>query len=149
MEIRTQDGQVMFESEFRSYIKANGGPTWDQTTPEILQALGADMVLEGPQAQPTRYQTAFRDGVQQIDGQWYTKYSVADLDADGIAAKDAEQAKAVRTDRDQRLKDSDWTQGKDIPDAISQPWAIYRQALRDVPSQSGFPWNVQWPTKSE
>jgi hypothetical protein len=149
MEIRTQDGQVMFESEFRSYIKANGGPTWDQTTPEILQALGADMVLEGPQAQPTRYQTTFRDGVQQIDGQWYTKYSVADLDADGIAAKDAEQAKAVRTDRDQRLKDSDWTQGKDIPDAISQPWAIYRQALRDVPSQTGFPWDVQWPTKME
>lgn len=149
MEIRTQDGQVMFESEFRSYIKANGGPTWNQTTPEILQALGADMVLEGPQAQPTRYQTAFRDGVQQIDGQWYTKYSVADLDAEGIAAKDAGQAKAVRADRDQRLKDSDWTQGKDIPDAVSQPWAIYRQALRDVPSQSGFPWDVQWPTQPE
>jgi hypothetical protein len=149
MEIRTQDGQVMFESEFRAYIKANDGPTWDQTTPEILQALGADPVLEGPQAQPTRYQTAFRDGVQQIAGQWYTKYSVADLDAEGIAVKDAEQAKAVRADRDQRLKDSDWTQGKDISDAVSQPWAIYRQALRDVPSQAGFPWDVQWPTQPE
>jgi len=149
MEIRTQDGQVMFESEFRSYIKANGGPTWAETTEEILNSLAADVVFEGPQAQPTRYQTTFRDGVQQIEGKWYTKYSVADLDADGIAAKDAEQAKAVRTDRDQRLKDSDWTQGKDIPDAISQPWAIYRQALRDVPSQTGFPWDVQWPTKME
>ena len=149
MEIRTQDGQVMFESEFRSYIKANGGPTWDQTTPEILQALGADMVLEGPQAQPTRYQTAFRDGVQQIDGQWYTKYSVVDLDADGIAAKDAEQAKGMRQTRNDKLKECDWTQGKDIPDAVSQPWAIYRQALRDVPSQSGFPWDVQWPTQPE
>jgi hypothetical protein len=149
MEIRTQDGQVMFEGEFRSYIKANGGPTWDQTTPEILAELGADVVLEGPQAQPTRYQIAFRDGVVQIDGQWYTKYSVADLDADGIAAKDAEQAKAIRSDRDQRLKDSDWTQGKDIPDAVSQPWAVYRQALRDVPQQTGFPWDVQWPTQPE
>jgi hypothetical protein len=150
MEIRIREsGQVMFESEFRSYIKANGGPTWDQTTPEILQALNADVVFEGPQAQPTRYQTAFRDGVQQIEGKWYTKYSVADLDAEGIAAKDAEQAKAVRSDRDQRLKDSDWTQGKDIPDAVSQPWAIYRQTLRDVPSQTGFPWDVQWPTQPE
>lgn len=149
MEIRTQDGQVMFESEFRSYIKANGGPTWDQTTPEILQALGADVVLEGPQAQPTRYQTAFRDGVEQIDGQWYTKYSVADLDAEGIAAKDAEQAKNVRSQRDERLVQTDWTQGKDIPDAISQPWAVYRQALRDMPAQTGFPWDVQWPTKPE
>lgn len=150
MEIRIREsGQVMFESEFRSYIKANGGPTWAETTEEILNSLAADVVFEGPQAQPTRYQTTFRDGVQQIEGKWYTKYSVADLDADGIAAKDAEQAKAVRTDRDQRLKDSDWTQGKDIPDAISQPWAIYRQALRDVPSQTGFPWDVQWPTKME
>lgn len=149
MEIRTQDGQVMFESEFRSYIKANGGPTWAETTEEILNSLGADVVFEGPQSQPTRYQTAFRDGVQQIDGKWYTKYSVVDLDADGIAAKDAGQAKAVRADRDQRLKDSDWTQGKDIPDNISNVWATYRQALRDVPQQAGFPWDVQWPTQPE
>lgn len=149
MEIRTQDGQVMLEGEFRSYIKSNGGPTWDQTTPEILAELGAEVVLEGPQAQPTRYQVAFRDGVEQIEGQWYTKYSVADLDAEGIAAKDAEQAKNVRQTRNDKLKETDWTQGKDISDAVSQPWAVYRQALRDVPSQSGFPWDVQWPTKSE
>ena len=145
MEIRTQDGQVMFENEFRSYIKANGGPTWDQTTPEILQALNADVVLEGPQAQPTRYQTAFRDGVEQIDGQWFTKWSVADMDDEAKATADARQAESVRQTRNQKLKDCDWTQGKDIPDAVSQPWAVYRQALRDVPGQAGFPWDVKWP----
>lgn len=149
MEIRTQDGQVMFEGEFRSYIKANGGPTWDQTTPEILQALNADVVLEGPQAQPTRYQTAFRDGVEQINGQWFTKWSVADMGDEAKAAADARQAEAVRQSRNQQLKDCDWTQGKDIPDAVSQPWAVYRQALRDVPSQAGFPWDVQWPAQPE
>ena len=124
-------------------------PTWDQTTLEVLQALGAEVVLEGPQASPTRYQVAFRDGVEQIEGKWYTKYSVSDMNAEGIAAKDAEQAKNVRQTRNDKLKETDWTQGKDIPDAVSQPWAVYRQALRDVPSQSGFPWDVQWPTKSE
>ena len=147
MEIRTQDGQVMFEGEFRSYIKANGGPTWDQTTPEILSDLGASIVLEGPQAQPTRYQTAFRDGVEQIDGQWFTKWSVADMDDEAKAETDARQAETVRSDRNQRLKDSDWSQGKDIADAVSQPWAVYRQALRDVPEQAGFPWEVVWPEK--
>jgi len=40
MEIRTQDGQVMLEEAFRFYIKSNGGPTWEQTTPEILQRPG-------------------------------------------------------------------------------------------------------------
>lgn len=141
-------GQVMLEDELRRWAKENDGPSWDRTTDEVLEALGADVVFEGPQAQPTRYQVAFRDGVeQQADGKWYTKYSVADMDAEAIAAKDAEQAAAVREDRNKRLADCDWTQVKDISDAISAPWAAYRQALRDVPAQAGFPWDVQWPDK--
>jgi hypothetical protein len=144
MKIRTQDGQVMYESEFRAYTKANGGPTWETTTIEVLEALGAEVVFEGPQAQPTRYQTAFRDGVEQIDGKWYTKYSVADIDDEAKAVKDAEQAKSVRTARDEKLKDSDWTQIADAP-VDKAAWATYRQALRDVPAQSGFPWTITWP----
>lgn len=149
MQIRTQDGQVMYEAEFRAYQQANGGPTWGQTTEEVLDSLGADVVFEGPQAQPTRYQVAFADGAEQIEGKWYTKYSVADMDAEAIAAKDAEQAKSVRASRTEKLKDTDWTQGKDIPDNVSSAWAAYRQGLRDVPSQAGFPWSVQWPTQPE
>ena len=148
MEIRTQDGQVMYEAEFRAYTKANGGPTWETTTTEVLEALGAEVVFEGPQAQPTRYQTAFRDGVEQIDGKWYTKYSVSDMDDEAKAVKDTEQAKSVRTSRDEKLKDSDWTQIADAP-VDKEVWATYRQALRDVPTQSGFPWEVTWPTQGE
>ena len=144
MEIRIREtGQVMFEGEFRSMHPDTSFPV--PLTAEILADFGADVVLEGPQAQPTRYQVGYRDGVQQIDGQWFTKYSVADMDDDAKAAKDAEQAKSVRSDRNQRLKDSDWSQGKDIADVVSQPWAVYRQALRDVPEQAGFPWDVKWP----
>ena len=150
MEIRIRDsGQVMYEGEFRAYQKSIGGPTWDQTTTEVLEALGADVVFEGPQASPTRYQTAFRDGVVEMDGKWYTKYSVADMDDEAKASADAQQAKNVREDRNRRLSDTDWTQGKDIPDNVSGVWATYRQALRDVPSQSGFPWEVTWPAKPE
>jgi hypothetical protein len=145
MQIRLRaTGAVMLEGEFRAYQQANGGPTWDRTTDEVLQALGADPVFEGPQAQPTRYQTAFRDGVEQIDGKWYTKYSVADMDAEAIAAKDAEQAKSVRETRNQKLKDSDWTQVADAP-VDKAAWATYRQELRDITAQAGFPWNVTWP----
>ena len=146
MEIRTQDGQVMFESEFRQHIKQNGGGTWETTTPQILASLGASVVLEGPQASPTRYQTTFRDGVQEIDGQWFTKYSVADMDDEAKTAKDAEQAKSVRTTRDEKLKATDWTQVSDAPvDKIV--WATYRQALRDLTKESGFPWDMAWPTE--
>lgn len=150
MEIRLRaNGQTMLEDELRRWAKENNGPSWDRTTDEVLEALGADVVFEGPQATPTRYQISFRDGVEQdAEGRWFTKYSVADLDAEGIAAKDAEQAKSVREQRNQKLKDSDWTQVADAP-VDQAAWAAYRQALRDIPSQQGFPWEVQWPTQPE
>ena len=145
MQVRIREtGAVMYESEFRAYTKSNGGPSWDATTTEVLEALGADVVFEGPQAQPTRYQLAFADGVEQIDGQWFTKYSVADMDADAIAAKDAEQAKAIRDQRNTKLTESDWTQVADAP-VDKQAWATYRQALRDITIQTGFPWEITWP----
>ena len=62
---------------------------------------------------------------------------------------DDEKAGQVRAERNSKLKDSDWTQGKDIPDNVSSPWATYRQALRDITAQSEFPWGVQWPTQPE
>ena len=145
MEIRTQDGQVMFEEQFRQHIKQNGGGTWETTTPEILASLGASVVLEGPQVSPTRYQTAFRDGVQEIDGQWFTKYSVADMDDESKTAKDAEQAKSVRTTRDEKLKATDWRFRSDMNP--SQEWKEYCQALRDLPNQAGFPYDMTWPTE--
>lgn len=145
MEIRIREtGAVMLEDEFRAYQKANGGPSWDRTTDEVLESLGADVVFEGPQATPTRYQISFRDGVIQMDGKWFTKYSVADMDAEAIAAKDADQAKSVREQRNQKLKDSDWTQLIDAP-VDRQAWVVYRQELRDITSQAGFPWEVTWP----
>jgi len=160
MQIRTQTGQVMYESEFRAYQKANGGPTWETTTDEVLEALGADVIFEGPQATGgTVYQYSQAAGVEQINGKWYTKYVLGPIFTDGEttateqeaaykAAKDAEQAKSVRTARDEKLKDSDWTQIADAP-VDKAAWATYRQALRDVPTQSGFPWEITWPTQGE
>jgi len=145
MEIRIRtSGQVMYEGEFRQLNPNTSFP--QQISADTLNDFGADVVLEGPQASPTRYQTAYRDGVEQIDGKWYTKYAVADMDDKAKTAKDAEQAKAVRTTRGEKLKDSDWTQVADAP-VDKAVWATYRQALRDVTAQSGFPWEVTWPTQ--
>jgi hypothetical protein len=122
-------------------------PTVGIPTPipaDLIDDLGADPVLEGPRPTVTRYQTAYRDGVSLIGGQWFAQYSVAEMDANTKAATDAAQAEAVRAMRDQRLTSSDWTQVADSP--VDKPsWAAYRTALRDVPAQSGFPWDVIWP----
>ena len=165
MQIRIREsGAVMYESEFRAYTKANGGPSWDTTTTEVLEALGADVVFEGPQATGgTVYQYSVYGGVQQLDGKWYTKWNLGPSffdteDADGNvttaaqneaaykAQKDTEQAKSVRDDRTKRLSDSDWTQIADST-ADKAAWATYRQALRDVSAQSSFPWDITWPTQ--
>jgi hypothetical protein len=65
------------------------------------------------------------------------------------AIPDEEKAGQVRSERNSKLAATDWTQGKDIPDNVSSTWAAYRQALRDVPAQAGFPWEVTWPTQPE
>lgn len=163
MEVRIRaTGQVMLEGELRRWAKENNGPSWDITTDEVLEALGADVVFEGPQATGgTAYQASVRQGVEQgADGKWYTKYvlgpiftdtpqsTAAEQEAAYKAAVDAQQAKAVREDRNQKLKDTDWTQVADSP-VDKAAWATYRQALRDITSQTGFPWNVTWPAKPE
>jgi hypothetical protein len=145
MEIRIrQSGQVVYESEFRSL---HPNTTFPQVlTTQVLNEAGADVVFEGPQATPTRYQTAYRNGVEQIGGKWYTKYSVADMDDEAKTALDSKQAESVRNERTKKLAETDWTQLTDAP-VNSAAWGTYRQALRDVTSQAGFPWEVTWPTK--
>lgn len=55
-------------------------------------------------------------------------------------------AQDARLERSKRLTVTDWTQNADIPQATKDKWALYRQALRDVPQQAGFPNNIVWPT---
>ena len=160
MEIRLRStGEVMLEDQFRRYQKENGGPTWDRTTDEVLEALGADVVFEGAQATGgTVYQYSMRAGVEQIEGKWYTKYILGPVfanteDATAVeqeatykAQKDAEFAANARNQRDTLLTQTDWTQVADAP-VDKAAWAAYRQALRDVPQQAGFPVTITWPEK--
>lgn len=157
MQIRIREtGAVMYESELRSYLQANNGPSFDQLIPEVMEAIGVDPVLEGPQAiGGDHYQFSQRDGVEQVDGKWYTKYILGPVFTDGETTaaeqetaykvmKDAEQAKSVRDSRNTKLSESDWTQVADAP-VDKAAWATYRQALRDVTAQANFPWTIDWP----
>ena len=147
MEIRIREtGAVVTSSEFRAMHPNTGFP--QVLVEEILDAFGADPVFNGPQAQPTRYQVAYRDGVEQVNGKWYTKFAVADMGDEAKAALDEQQAASMRSERSRRLAESDWTQVEDSP-VDKAAWATYRQALRDIPTQAGFPWEVTWPAKPE
>lgn len=80
----------------------------------------------------------------QQNGKWVQSWDVLDMDAAEIAERDSLKAKEVRAQRDRLLAESDWTQVADAP-VDKAAWANYRQALRDITEQAGFPLEVQWP----
>lgn len=163
MEIRIRaTGQVLLDHEWVKWVAMTYEKSVGPLSPEVVEMFDSDPVFEGPQATGgTVYQYSMRQGVeQQSDGKWYTKYvlgpiftdtpeaTAAEQEAAYKAMKDAEHAKAVREDRNQKLKDTDWTQLADSP-VDKAVWATYRQALRDITAQPGFPWEINWPTQPE
>jgi len=68
------------------------------------------------------------------------------MEAEYAAGANDRAASAHRTERNAKLTESDWTQVADAP-VDKTAWATYRQALRDIPEQAGFPETVVWPEK--
>jgi len=77
------------------------------------------------------------DFLQASDGAWQLAYQTEQLPTDEAEAN-------VRGRRAGLLAECDWTQVDDAP-VDKTVWAVYRQELRDIPDQSGFPYNVNWP----
>ena len=105
-------------------------------------------VLESPIPQTVGYQTMEEVEPKFLNGVWYRDYVVKDLSAEIIAAANLRKGSLVRDQRNRLLNQSDWTQVADAP-VDKQAWAVYRQALRDITNQPGFPTEVTWPTKPE
>ena len=166
MEIRNREsGAVTTVSQFKASYPNTSFPK--QITTDILDSYGYDAVLNGAAATVTApYGASTRDGVEQIDGKWFTKFiagpvftdttdsegkvtTAADNEAAYKARIDATAATSVRAERDQKLTASDWTQMADSPLASDKKteWATYRTSLRDLPSASGFPHTMTWPTE--
>lgn len=78
------------------------------------------------------------------------------LTSEEEAARDAEElewangaedraSERIRSKRDRLLSETDWMANSDV--TMSDEWRTYRQSLRDISSQEGFPNDVTWPTK--
>jgi len=77
----------------------------------------------------------------EVNGAWIQSYSVVQK-----PQEDAERN--IRNRRNNLLLESDWTQVADAP-VDQTAWATYRQSLRDITAQEGFPFNATFPTKPE
>jgi len=153
-------GDIKSQGEIRKMHPNTSLPrVWDES---ICEALGIDVIFEGPQATGgDQYQFSQAAGIEEINGKWYTKYvlgpiftdndevTAAEQEAAYKAQKDAEKATQIRSERDSKLAETDWVtiRAMDTGTAMSAEWSAYRQALRDITAQDGFPWNVTWPEK--
>ena len=78
--------------------------------------------------------------VYELDNKWHKVKTVVQL-------PESQAASNVRNERDSLLQETDWLGASDV--VMSDAWTIYRQALRDLPTQDDFPFNVTYPTKPE
>lgn len=80
----------------------------------------------------------------EVNGAWLLTWAVAQLPQDQAEAN-------VRLERDRLLQETDWIVIKayERNDNIPAEWEMYRQALRDLTAQEGFPYSVDWPIKPE
>lgn len=100
---------------------------------------------EPPEFDPD-FETLVEDTPTLVEDKWQQVWNVIALPAEVIQDREEQVIRSVRDERNGLLAESDWTQLPDSP-VDSEPWAVYRQALRDLPSQTGFPHDVTWPTQ--
>jgi hypothetical protein len=152
-EVKTQ-GQIRSDNPNVSLPKV-----WNDN---VNETLGIDPVFASPKPEPSGdYKVVVRNGVvQDANGNWvqawterdmFTEYtddagvthSVADQQAAYDASEAAKLAKIERAKRDDLLKATDHYGLSDV--TMSAEMTTYRQALRDVPQQTGFPQTITWP----
>ena len=167
-------GAVNTQGEIRRSMPNTSLPrVW---TSSICDSLGIDPVLAAPApAASGEYRVVSRNGVvQDALGNWVEAYTESDMFADYTrtdvaedgtetevtvtkteqeqaytARKDAEAATAARATRDSLIASCDWMAIKAFEGGtgVATEWAAYRQALRDVSAQEGFPNDITWPEK--
>ena len=89
-----------------------------------------------------KYMNTINNEVVEHSSDYSTK-----MQANATSGENIDKAH-MRTKRGKLLSQSDWTQFADckLSDSKKAEWVTYRQALRDLPAQSGFP-DVDMPTK--
>ena len=157
-------GEVKTQGQIRSMHPNVSLPkAWNTN---VNETLGIDPVLASPKPDPSGdYKVVVRNGVEQdANGNWVYAWTENDMfqeytDDEGtvvtvqaqidakVAADNAALASTERATRDDLLKATDHYGLSDV--SMTEAMTAYRQALRDVPQQAGFPQTITWPTKPE
>ena len=125
---------------------------------DILLGYGFHYVYDTPPEYDWITQRLVKGEVEAIENSPYFQfpYTIEDLTEEEIAINREKKRQLdwipFREQRDQLLKDSDWTQISDyalVTEEEKVLWAEYRQALRDLPETYPDPADIVWPSKPE
>lgn len=160
-------GAVKTQGEVRKLHPNTSLPAvWNTDT---LEFLGVDPVFNAPQPTPTELQRVAQQGVvQDSKGNWMENWVLVDMfstytkeDGTVVTKEEQEQAhltklteakaQTVRTQRDKLLAETDWMviKAAETGVTLASDWALYRQELRDITAQTGFPDTVEYPAKPQ
>jgi len=103
--------------------------------------------LAGPDHNPLTHEVIYGPLPVNRNGTWVLVPTAVELKPEITAERYNSEIERVRTQRNELLAATDWTALSDV--IIIPEIATYRQALRDITSQPGFPHNVSWPVKPE
>jgi len=152
-----ESGDIKSDREIRTIHKNTSFPrVWDEG---VCESIGIDPVLITPKpAASAPYKIVERNGAEKdAKDNWVQAWAERDMfatDGEGTKADketayqarlDAEASVSARDKRDELLAKTDWLALSDT--TMSSEWTTYRQALRDVTGQAGFPNTITWPTE--
>lgn len=139
-DLRRDNPQTSFPKKIGDAILASYGIFHVMPEPQPEHDPLVQTVVRDPA--PHNNETAVDEetGETYKTGRWVIGYTVEN--------KPLNQAEdAIRNQRNRLLSDTDWMALSD--NTMTEAWAAYRQALRDITAQAGFPYSVTWPTKPE
>lgn len=118
-----------------------------QWSDSVLDALNVDVVVqqEIPSYDSATQKVELNSTATQVNGEWVQDWTISTMTAEEQAENDTQTRAAVRQHRDALLQQTDWRASSDL--VLPTEWATYRQALRDITSQEGFPYTLDWPAK--
>lgn len=117
--------------------------------PETMAAFNMYPVETGnyPAYDPETQRIEHSDQPFLNNGKWELTKTIVPLTAEQLQDKADAKAAEARRERDRLLAETDWWAVSDR--TMSADQTAYRQALRDIPLQAGFPTDITWPTKPE
>lgn len=143
--VKTENGvAVKFPYSVHMFRKENPNTSLpDPMTAEFLASHGIFEVLEEEfprHVDPALYKIDAAMPTLRADGKWWKGFEIKAWSQDVAEGH-------IRNQRFHKLKMTDFLVMPDYPhtDESRQAWLTYRQQLRDMPLQDGWPWNYTWP----